>query len=350
MCAMPFDSPHWTLVESIVWIATRDERRVDALTLIGRNSLMLLYTDMEGSAKLSGKEGRKARTELINALGVSKFVATGIVLAEAARTEIPSFDWPNIRLSESRHFNSVAWEFNRRVVDEAYIVAQQKIAGQIIREWRDVRVSRTAVLGEWPRAERTVQTLSADADIQTVPAASARTAPPLQGAPPSPFITVQAKHHQQAPADQNRIAALDAAKEDLSQANQQQAGASYRPPLAVAADSIVPDAEEPTRPISVPETEKKYPSLRFRKDQLDRLLRQIHTNELTPPPEVARVLRTGRASFGNKAQCTDWIRERLLWPPKSGRNDTGEKAVRDLLDSIDQAGGLARYVGKLRRP
>jgi hypothetical protein len=347
---MPFDSPHWTLVESIVWIATRDERRVDALTLIGRNSLILLYTDMEGSAKLSGKEGRKARTELINALGVSKFVATGIVLAEAARTEIPSFDWPNIRLSESRHFNSVAWEFNRRVVDEAYIVAQQKIAGQIIREWRDVRVSRTAVLGEWPRAERTVQTLSADADIQTVPAASARTAPPLQGAPPSPFITVQAKHHQQAPADQNRITASVPAKEDLSQANQQQAGASYRPPLAVAADSIVPDAEEPTRPISVPETEKKYPSLRFRKDQLDRLLHQIHTDELTPPPEVARVLRTGRASFGDKARCTDWIRERLLWPPKSGRNDTGDKAVRDLLDSIDQAGGLACYVGKLRRP
>jgi hypothetical protein len=53
---------------------------------------MLLYTDMEGSAKLSGKEGRKARTELINALGVSKFVATRIVLAEVARTEIPSFD------------------------------------------------------------------------------------------------------------------------------------------------------------------------------------------------------------------------------------------------------------------
>jgi hypothetical protein len=312
--------------------------------------LLLLYTDKEGSAKLSGKEGRKARTELINVLGVSKFIATGIVLAEAARKDIPSFDWPNIRLSESRHFSSVAREFNMRVVDEAYIVAQLKIAGQTIREWRDVRVSRTAVLSEWPRAERTVQTLSADADIQAVQAASARTALPLQATPPSPFITAQAKHHQQAPADQNRIAALDAAKEDLSQANQQQAGASHRPPLSVAADSIVPGAEGPARPISVPETEKKYPSLRVRNDQLDRLLRQIHTGELTPPPEIASVLRTGRASLGDKAPCTDWIRERLLWPPKSGRNDTGDKAVRDLLDSIDQAGGLARYVGKLSRP
>jgi hypothetical protein len=311
---------------------------------------MLLFTDKEGSPNLSGEEGRKARTELINALSAPRFVATGIVLAEAARKEIPSFDWPNIRLSESRHFNSVAWACKLRMVDEAYIVAELKHAGQTIREWRDVRVSRTAVLSEWPPAERTVPTLSADAGIQAVQPVSASTALPLQATPPSPFVTAQAKHHPQARADQNRIAASDAAKEDLTQTNQQQAGASYRPPLSVAADSadsIVPEAEPPVRPNSVPETEKKYPSLRFRNNQLNRLLRQIHTGELTPPPEIASVLRTGRAPLGDKAPCTDWIRDRLLWPPKSGRNDTGYKAVRDLLESIEQAGGLARYVGKL---
>ena len=267
-CVMPFDSPLWTLVESIVWIATRDERRVDALTLIGRNSLMLLYTDKKGSATLSGKEGRKARTELINALGASKFVATGIVLAEAAaaRKEIPSFDWPNIRLSEARHFNRVAWQCNMRMVDEAYIVAELKIAGQIVREWRDVRVSRTAVLSEWPRAERTVQALSADADVLAVQPTSARTTLAVQATSPDAIATAQIKQGRQAAADQTRIAASDVAKEDPSQANQQQAGASNRPPLSMAVDCMVPDTEGPASANSVPETEKRYPSVGVRRN------------------------------------------------------------------------------------
>ena len=186
---------------------------MDALTLIGRNSLMLLYTDEMGSATLSGKEGRKARTELINALGASKFVATGIVLAAAApaRKEIPSFDWPNIRLSETRHFNRMAWEWNMRMVDEAQIIAELKIACQTLREWRDVRVSRTAVLSEWPRAERTVQALSADADVQAVQPISARTTLAVQATSPGQ-ATVQAEQGRQAAADQNRIAASDAGK------------------------------------------------------------------------------------------------------------------------------------------
>ena len=206
---------------------------------------MLLYTDEMGSATLSGKEGRKARTELINALGASKFVATGIVLAAAApaRKEIPNFDWPNIRLSESRHFNRVAWQCNMRMVDEAYIVAELKIAGQIVREWRDIRVSRTAVLSEWPRAERTVQALSADADVLAVQPTSVRTTLAVQATSPGAITTAQIKQGRQAAADQNRIAASDAGKEDLSQANQQQAGASNRLPFSVAVDSMVPDVE-----------------------------------------------------------------------------------------------------------
>ena len=346
-CVMPFDSPHWTLVESIVWIATRDERRVDALTLIGRNSLMLLYTDEMGSATLSGKEGRKARTELINALGASKFVATGIVLAAAApaRKEIPSFDWPNIRLSETRHFNRMAWEWNMRMVDEAYIIAELKIAGQIVRAWRDVRVSRTAVLSEWPRAERTVQALSADTDVQAVQPTSARTTLAVQATSPGAITTVQAEQGRQAAADQNRIAASDAGKEDLSQANQQQAGASNRLPFSVAVDSMVPDVEGSGSATSVPE--ERYPSVRVRKNQLNSLMRDIHANQIPTPTELANILKTGRTSDREKAKCSRWIKERLQWPLTKSKNDTGDKDVRNLLHSIEQAGGLVNYVGKL---
>ena len=63
--------------------------------------------------------------------------------------------------------------------------------------------------------------------------------------------------------------------------------------------------------------------------------------------ELANILKTGRASDREKAKCSRWIKERLRWPLTKSKNDTGDKDVRNLLNSIEQAGGLVNYVGKL---
>ena len=164
---MPFDSPYWTLAEAIVWIATRDKGRVDTLDMISRNSLMRLYTpNKAGAVILLAKEEDKAQAKLFDALGAAKISSSGVVPAESARNEIPSAAWANIRLSESQRFNRAFAGHKVRVVNEATIDARLVVGDEVLREWKDVRVSRATVLGEWPQDKRTAGSSPTEADLQ----------------------------------------------------------------------------------------------------------------------------------------------------------------------------------------
>jgi hypothetical protein len=341
-CAMPFDSPHWTLAEAIVWIATRDQRRVDALNLITRNSLMRLYTpDKKGSAILSPKEVREAQAKLINALGAAKLIGTGIVMAEGARKDIPGAEWANIRLSESQRFS----RFVAMAVTEAAIDARLEVRGKILREWKDVRVSCAAVLGEWPQDSSATQALSTAAAVQAVQRVPPTTTLAIQATSPGAVTAAQAVQDRQGPAHQTRGAQSEPAEEDLAQRDREIFPSRRLPSTA---SNVAPDVEESAKRNSVPEAEKRYPSVHVRKHQLDTLMCKIHAGQIPLPPELTSVLQTGQAGRNDKAKCSDWIKERLEWPTKS-RNDTGDKEARKLLESIAQAGGLARYVKRLSR-
>jgi hypothetical protein len=152
---MPFDSPHWTLAEAIIWIMTRDEKKVDALSMLERNSISrLFYPGKDRVAVLEPKQVRQGRAELFNVLGAAKLGATGIVMADRARQPIPADAWPNIVVNESQHFDPNFRLKGSLIVLEASINVRLKAARRTLREWRDVRVNRDDMLKHWPGDKR----------------------------------------------------------------------------------------------------------------------------------------------------------------------------------------------------
>ena len=160
---MPFNSSHWTFIEAVVWIATRDRGCVDALDMVTRSSFMgLLGNPSNKSVSVSALQVRNARAILLDALGASKLGSTGIVMAEAARKEIPADAWANIQLGESRQFNKTFFQHKLAIVTEASIDARLVVGGVDLKVWKDVRIGRSDVLSTWPSDQQDGQ---APADI-----------------------------------------------------------------------------------------------------------------------------------------------------------------------------------------